>query len=58
MNKMKVYADREVIEIFDKFYFLETSVGYIKCCKESKKTIEVISEGEMKYLKNRYIELK
>jgi hypothetical protein len=53
----KVYSDKEVRDIFNKYYFLETSNGFIKCTKGTNKTIEVISEREMKYLNRRYVEL-
>ena len=54
----RVFSDVEVRDTFRKYYFLETSNGFIKCSKETNKTIEVISEEEMKYLNSRYHELK
>jgi hypothetical protein len=47
----------EVLELFDKFYFLETSRDFLKCDKKTHTTVEVLSKEEMAYLNKRYKEI-
>jgi hypothetical protein len=57
MKNPQEFTNEEILEIFGSSYFLETSSCFIRCCKKTHQTNEVISKMEMQTLNFRYLKI-